>query len=158
MRVNLTTIIFMFFSAEAFSGAWGTGSFENDTASDWVYEIENTKGSEVLLSTIKEVFKTDYKDVDVCTNAIAAAEVIASIKDGDSNNLPESLVKWVASNKSIYEPEMAKFALKAVEACISTTNSELAQLWSEGDPSGWVAQINKLESRLKAKRITKLSN
>jgi hypothetical protein len=158
MKVNLTAIILVLFSVEAFSGAWGTGSFENDTASDWVYEIENTRGSEVLLSAIREVFKTDYKDADVCTNAIAAAEVIASIKDGDSNNLPESLVKWVASNKSIYEPEMAKFALKALEACKSTANSELAQLWSEGDSSGWDAQINKLELRLKAKRITKLSN
>lgn len=158
MRVNLKMFILMFFSVKAFSGAWGPGSFENDTASDWVYEIESTKGREVLLSTIKAVFQSGYKEVDECTNAMAAAEVVASIKDGDHKNLPESLVKWVGENRSIFEPEIAKFALKAVQLCKNETNSELAQLWNENDSSGWSAQIKDLETRLKAKRIAKVSN
>ncbi|MGL6313941.1 DUF4259 domain-containing protein [Vibrio sp. WXL103] len=157
MKITFTIIILILISPQAFSGAWGAGSFENDTAWDWVYEVENTKGANIILDTIGAVFITDYKDVDVCTKAIAAIEVVASLKDGVTTNLPEALSSWVALNKTSYAPEMAKFSLKAINSCKNLTNSELAQLWHEGNPSEWLSELGKLEFRLSNKPITKPS-
>ncbi|MGH1440311.1 MAG: DUF4259 domain-containing protein [Cellvibrionaceae bacterium] len=148
MKISFTILVLIFASSKAFSGAWGAGSFENDTALDWVHEVENTKGTKVLLSTIGAVFSVTYKEVDLCTKAIAAIEVVATLKDGVTDNLPESLVSWVGSNKSPFEPEMAKFSLKAISYCKELTNSELAQLWHEGDASEWLSVLKNLESRL----------
>ena len=36
-------------------GAWGHGSFENDGAADWVYELETAEDLAVVISALKRV-------------------------------------------------------------------------------------------------------
>ncbi|MEH8016264.1 DUF4259 domain-containing protein [Rheinheimera muenzenbergensis] len=149
MRFNFIALFFMFFSLQVLAGTWGVGSFENDSASDWVYELEQKKGSGKLLDTIRAVFTPQYIEVDTCSSAIAAAEVVASIKSGNYEPLPESLKKWALENKDVYEPEMSKFTLQALQICKNTKKSELAQLWSESGAEEWLSSIGTLEAKLK---------
>ena len=148
MNIKTLIVALIFVSPKAFAGAWGVGSFENDSALDWVYEIEESEGSGVLLQTLRDVFLSDYIEADVCSSAIAASEVVAAIKSGKYNSLPESLASWSKANQGIYEPEMSKFAQKALELCLDKTKSELAQLWEESDLSEWKASVKELELKL----------
>jgi hypothetical protein len=36
-------------------GTWGYKTFENDAASDWLYDLEEAKDSDFLLKSIKAV-------------------------------------------------------------------------------------------------------
>lgn len=149
MNVRIWIVVLMLLSSKTLAGAWGTGSFENDTALDWVYEIEESKGSAVLLKTLRTVFLSEYIEVDVCSSAIAAAEVVASIKNKKYDSLPKSLASWSRTNESMYEPEMSKFAIKALEMCRNKNKSELAQLWEESGSPEWQSSVKGLELKLK---------
>lgn len=149
MNIRIWIIVLLLASSKALGGAWGSGSFENDSALDWVYEIEESEGSDILLKTLRTVFISEYIEVDVCSSAIAAAEVVAAIKIKKYDSLPKSLASWSRANESMYEPEMSKFALKALEICRSKTKSELAQLWAESNSAEWQSSVRALELKLK---------
>ncbi len=136
-------------SSSVYAGAWGAGSFENDTAADWVYELEKSKDSTLLLNTLTAVMFDGYIDSDLCSRAVAATDVVASLEDSEIGNLPDGIVKWVEDNKKLYEPEMSKLALKALEQCKDTNRSELSQLWAESKSNEWLNELTKLETRLK---------
>jgi hypothetical protein len=66
-------------------GAWGPGSFENDSALDWVSELEQFDDLHLVVSTLEQAIDDDlirYGDGFVDTNnvdtAIAAAESCCS--------------------------------------------------------------------------------
>lgn len=149
MRLILSLLFFLLPSYTVVAGAWGYGSFENDSANDWVFEIEQTQNTDALLQSLINVFTDQYIEVDACSHAIAASEVIASFKAGDFKRLPASLSSWAKKHKSKYEPEMSKLALKALEQCKNIERSELAQLWKEGGSKEWLLSIKEIEAVLK---------
>lgn len=139
----------MVFSSQVYAGVWGTGSFENDSAADWAYELDLTKPASYLLAVFNAIPPNGYIDADACSVAIAAADVTASLKDGKTENLPPSVATWVVISKREYKPFFATKALEAIGYCKNTERSEIAQLWSEGDPQQWLDQVLKIETRLK---------
>jgi hypothetical protein len=149
LKFRVFCIFLSLFSLDTFAGVWGSGPFENDEASDWAYGLESSKGTGYLLTTIQAAFTTDYIEADTCFNVVAASEVVASLKDGGIKKLPNKLITWVAANKSEYEPEMSKFALRAVQICQNLSQSELAQLWAEDSSNDWASDLKSLEKRLK---------
>jgi hypothetical protein len=149
LKFRVFGIFLTVLSLDIFAGVWGAGPFENDGASDWVYGLESSKETGYLLDTIKAAYTSDYIEADTCFNVVAASEVVASLKDGRTKRLPRKLINWVSANKSHYEPEMSKFALKAVQICQNLTQSELAQLWAEDPNNEWISQLKSLEKRLK---------
>ena len=61
-------------------GAWGVGVFENDTASDWIYELEKSSGDSLLRATLSQALEpADYLDADIGSNALAG------FQQGDSD-------------------------------------------------------------------------
>ena len=76
-------------------GAWGIGNFENDTALDWVYELEKYNDLSFIIETLENVDE-DYIETDEGEILLVAIEVIASLKGNPStNSYSESLNKWV---------------------------------------------------------------
>ena len=136
-------------SLPVYAGTWGVGSFENDMASDWAYSLEKTNNPKLLLSTLNAVLLKGYIYSYFCSEAIAAADVVASLRDDKVENLPDEIVRWVKKNKKSYQPEMSKLALKAISQCKDTKRSELAQLWDEPESKEWLNQLSELEARLK---------
>lgn len=60
-------------------GAWGSEPFDNDTAADWAWELDDSSDWEVVRSALSEALEPgDFMDADVATRAIAAASVVAS--------------------------------------------------------------------------------
>ncbi len=129
--------------------AWGDGVFENDAAGDWLYQLVNSGKSasidKALSSAIKA--KPGQLEADEACEALAAAEVIAAARGHRHSELPDDLKEWLSS--SGYVPTEASVALsvKAVERVRS--ESELAELWAEGEElAAWKRGTSGLLNRL----------
>ncbi len=110
-------------------GAWAEGSFDNDDAADWVWEL-----AEADTSILEEAFSRvaeceDYLEATDCVVAIAAAE------------LPGEVSAFVTRIGTPPSPELVSSALSALKRI--KTRSELQESWAE-----WHQAIAELESRL----------
>ena len=125
-------------------GAWGTGSFENDTALDWLGELE-TDG----LVAVRAAFDVLGETFDASdgANALAAAEIVAAANGRASEDLPEEATAWVAANRSRVTPADVIAARRAVK--VVGERSELRELWDETDSArDWLGAVADLLRRL----------
>ena len=132
-------------------GAWGSDSFENDDASDWIADFCDEPDKELIsdaLSTVVEMDANEYLEAPECSAGIAAAEVVAALKGAAHPDLPDGAKECVAKLELKADPRMVSLALKAVERI--KTNSELKELWDESEnPNEWYSAIDNLEVRLR---------
>jgi hypothetical protein len=118
-------------------GAWSEENFGNDDACDWAYDLEKSKGTEVLMSPINTILiNTDYLEAPECCTALAAAEVIVASITKDYSRIPENTQKWLNKKQGLIFgslPEITKehalLAKQAVEKIL--IDSELKELWQE---------------------------
>ena len=78
-------------------GAWGTGSFDNDDALDFVVRLER-EGETSIRAAFEDVTGLDagdYLEAPEASSAIAAGEVVAAARDGDVSRLPEAVHDWL---------------------------------------------------------------
>lgn len=111
---------------------WGTKTFEDDTATDWLLElIDAEEARDFLLEniTLSEGKEPGY---DTAVISLAACEVIIALIDEPRKGLPEELKDWLAENEcdDITDlPEKAQETLKVVLA----DGSKIIQTWKEQD-------------------------
>ncbi|MFX0062804.1 MAG: DUF4259 domain-containing protein [Candidatus Hermodarchaeota archaeon] len=129
-------------------GAWDVGTFDNDDASDWLYELEDTKGFDLLNKVLSAV--TDEAKVlaeGECSVALAAAEVVAALKGKPSLNLPEEISKWVKNNSAEVSDDLLYKALEAL--ILIKEESELKDFWVESENfEAWLMVLEDLQNRL----------
>lgn len=135
-------------------GAWGVTAFDNDTANDWAYELDEAEDLsmvEAAFDAVEEV-GDEYLDQDLACEALAACEILARLRGnpGYSNAYTERVDTWVAANPGAPSSELVARAL-AVIARVLGENSELRELWEEGDASDWHAAMSDLRARVDAK-------
>jgi hypothetical protein len=128
-------------------GAWGHGSFENDTASDWLYDLQ---GDPSLLSrALEAVADADadaYLDVDDCAPALAAAELVAAAQGRGEDRLSDSAQEWLGAHRGEAALDLG-LAHRAVTRAFE--RSELRELWDENGPDNeWHADVRELLRRL----------
>jgi hypothetical protein len=132
-------------------GAWGSDSFENDDAADWIGDFCDDPNAEEIsaaLSAIAETDAADYVEAPECSVAIAAAELVAALKGAPNTDLPDEAKKCVSSLNMSADPATIALALKAITRVKS--DSELKELWDEsGDPDEWYSAVDNLEQRLR---------
>lgn len=125
-------------------GTWGPGSFDNDTAGDWLDELTERNSSRPIRIAIDAVMKSDYPDAEIAARAIAAAEVIACAKEKPTGEVPDELADWlVGIDVRLTKPLLANARL-AVQKIQS--QSELADLWKGADD--WENAITLLANHL----------
>jgi hypothetical protein len=125
-------------------GAWSTGAFANDDASDWVYELEGADD----LALCRDALEEADLDAGEGARAIAAAAVMAAAAGRRGGELPEEVEAWLDTVGP--KPSDADLALarRAVER-VRGPRSELAELWGASPSSAdWVANLDELVSRL----------
>jgi hypothetical protein len=129
-------------------GAWGTASFENDAACDWVYELERSQGDEFLMKTLKEAQTQEYLDSHEACCAIGAAEVVTALMSRPCPGLMDGIEKWVASHRDLPTNDLAEQARRSLERILSA-KSELLELWEDSDElENWKASLHDLQRRL----------
>jgi hypothetical protein len=133
-------------------GAWGTGSFDNDSAADWTYALEESSDLSVIESAINAVFEDDYIDSDIGSEALAAIDTLARVKGhfGKKDSYTESVDKWVSKNSIEPSKELIEKAVKAAKAILGE-ESELNELWGETeDLDAWKSEVEAVIKRVSA--------
>lgn len=134
-------------------GAWSHEPFGNDTAGDWVYELEDAIGLDLLEETLDNVLVEDeeYLEAPEAEEALAAVEVIVHLvgKGAGFGKLPEAVADWIESCTVKPEQPLIEKALAALER-IAGEDSELRELWQESDD--FEAWKTSLEARTQALR------
>jgi Domain of unknown function (DUF4259)/Immunity protein 26 len=134
-------------------GAWGTGSFENDDALDFVVtlEREGLAAIDAALERVAGLGVRDYLEAPDASFAIAAGEILAAARDGDVSRLPEAAQNWLDGRADgLASPALLALARRSVERVLQ--QSELKDLWEEGDADGqseaWSNGVRALVTRL----------
>ncbi|MBV9431016.1 MAG: DUF4259 domain-containing protein [Hyphomicrobiales bacterium] len=142
-------------------GTWGMGSFENDGAADFAWDIAEG-GLPVIEKAFDNVLGAKDSHFEGGNEAIAAAEVVAKLSGRGSPSLDEiqereedaeveefTLVKWIASVKAPVSQELVEKARRAVARVLA--DSELAELWRESKNfDEWKRNVDDLAKRLAA--------
>ena len=129
-------------------GTWDVGSFENDDAMAWVYELAEETRLTFLADALENVIdqKGGYPEAPDCVVAVCAAEVVAALLGTPDDELPDEIHEWIDD-----KPEPSEFLVDmAVSALnIVLAKSELKDLWAESDDyREWQRTIKNLQSRL----------
>lgn len=136
-------------------GAWGSGSFDNDTALDWAASVESVADVRAPFERLKR--DTDGNtgkgelvlDSDFASELIAAAETVAMMMGRRIPNFPEELAERLAD---VGEPDNLLYHQARNAVLHTLRHSELAELWEEAaEASGvneWNAEISRLIDRL----------
>jgi Domain of unknown function (DUF4259) len=131
---------------------WGTGSFENDAASDWFYLVEEeaVEPGLVIMSALDDALaEAGYLELDVAWAAVVAAELSASCAGEVADELPDHIRRWVSEHPHRPHADEIEHAAQAVERVRS--ESELRELWDEetGPDNAWLRAVDDLVARLR---------
>lgn len=132
-------------------GAGGTGTFDNDDAMEWLggFGPDGVATVQDALEAVIGLDPTDYIEADTAAHALAAAEVLAAARDGDTSRLPKEAVSSLKENAAkLNGAKLLAAARKAVSRVLK--NSELREQWEETpDIEEWDDDVRELLERLK---------
>jgi Domain of unknown function (DUF4259) len=86
-------------------------------------------------------------DVDEASAVVAAAEFVAAARDGDLSKLGTAQNDFVAHRQSLTSPHLLPLARQALERVLR--QSELQELWAEGQDKSWLNEMTNLLARLR---------
>lgn len=123
-------------------GTWGANSFENDTAADFVDELD---GPDDLLSLLESVEYEQAFEANLAEKLIAAADCVAIMMGRIGPETQKAIAEKVAGfgDPSLELIDAAKFAVSRV-----LMGGELLDLWAETDASEFNEAITLLMDRL----------
>jgi len=133
-------------------GTWGHNAFDNDTANDWKYGLEEVDDLSLVEETIAAALgdiDAEYLDADIACEALAACEVIARLRGnaGYRDSYTEDVDAWVKAHPQAPSPALVADALKLLDHVIKPGN-ELRELWEEsGEVDDWAATVRDLRLR-----------
>lgn len=132
-------------------GAWGHGNFENDDALDWLQEFENGGAAAVAaaLDRVTSLNEGDYLEAPEASMALAAAEIVAAARSGDSSSLPADVRPMLTRHQqSLSSTALLDSARRAVTRILQ--QSELKDLWEDSpDRQMWQDGVQNLLPRLR---------
>jgi hypothetical protein len=133
-------------------GAWDASAFGNDTAMDWVAELEQRGAAAVTDALAAAVQADEYLEAPEGEEALAAAEIVAASLGQPAGNLPDAVQAWVKNHPAPLSAAEVRLAVSAVER-VNSNESELYELWVEDaqDPD-WSTFIADLRHRLEQVR------
>jgi hypothetical protein len=128
-------------------GAWGTGSFENDDAADWIGELGTVTPDDLTKVLVQAADDPAYLEAPAARTAVAAGELVAALNGSPAEGAPSEVVEWARKHPQAFPPELKAVAIRALDRV--RRNSELKDLWLEADGlNDWIAAIRELQVRL----------
>lgn len=128
-------------------GGWGTGSFDNDDAQDWLGQLHSLTIDDLRSVLASAAHQGDYLEAPESSVVVAAAETIATLKGTPPQTVPREIAEWVSKVQGGANAELNELARRAVNKV--RLNSELKDLWLEAEGlNEWSASLRDLEQRL----------
>jgi hypothetical protein len=124
-------------------GAWGSGPFDNDDASDWVYSLEDD-GVDALRSALE--VDDGYLEAPAAAAAVAAAAVVG-LAGGLAVESTEEVSDWLEEADTDEVGALAPAAAAVLGRVLE--GSELAELHDESGDDGWREEVNALRAGLR---------
>lgn len=130
-------------------GAFGTGSFENDDADEWVMSFPEAISVQYLRDSIAKTLYTEYPTSPNCCRALAAAEVVnRSLNRDTTREIPEEIRLLLNKDHQKVGEDLRQMSLDAVEKIM--VSSELRDLWAEASQlDEWLQDVAQLVIELK---------
>jgi hypothetical protein len=129
----------------------GIGTFDDEDGMEWLDAFGGDGVSAVreALEAVNDLDPQDYLEATEATHALAAAELVAAARDGDTSRLPPEAVAQLS--EKIEELEDAKFIAPARRAVARVLRaSELKDVWEDTpDAEEWEDNVRELLERLK---------
>jgi len=129
-------------------GTWGIGTFDDDTASDWLDEFVDEPSVELLRRTFA-ASDEGYLEFTEGVGFLAAAEIVAGVLTGPREGLPEEALRGIASLTPGDVADLRQLAARKARRVLAD-QSELQELWSdnEKDNAAWRSHVLDLCTRL----------
>jgi hypothetical protein len=131
-------------------GAWGVGAFDNDTAADFLADLEEW-GSSLVIRTLRfvaDVPEHEYLDPTEAEKAVAGAELVAGARSHGNPTSPAEAIMWAEALGEAADETVVDLALRALSRVIAD-ESDLKDCWEESGKGGeWRADIDDLVFRL----------
>lgn len=131
---------------------WGTGSFENESAADFIREVLED-GPAALEEALEVALDPDAEELEAeeGARALAAAEIVLAQLSGDSQQVPDAELRaWLQGGEAEDPEQLRELAAEAVDRVMGP-GSELPQLWQESaDYADWLAGVQRLRAGLGA--------
>ena len=125
-----------------------TSNFGNDEATDWLYDLEETYGAELLAEAFDTIIKGEFHEQADCCIALAAAEMVAAAKGKPAPDLPDEARKWLGNQETGDVNKIKGLNKKAITAVKKVqAHSELRDQWEDSD--GWHSWNMVVEGLLK---------
>ncbi|MCD2425926.1 DUF4259 domain-containing protein [Niabella pedocola] len=139
-------------------GTWGTGYFENDTALDFMGDIEEADDpKELFEETLAETMDMDFLDADQGAAVIVIGAYIDRQRNGTQYSAPEhpgsiDIDTFPDRHPDIDFSELRTTVIKALKKVLAN-DSELNELWAENEGAYpvWRRNIEMLIERLSEK-------
>ncbi len=111
--------------------AWGTKTFEEDTANDWIQElIDSDDAREFLIDSI--TIDSGYLEADQASAILATGETLIALLDEPRSSVPSELVDWAGDNECDDVSDLPEITLTALDKVL-TDESELNNIWSDSE-------------------------
>lgn len=131
-------------------GAWGSGVFANDDAMDWIVGLEESDDLDPVESALGAVNEEEgYLESPACSEALAAAEVVATLGRKPGPDVPSEVFEWIARVGPAAGPDLRELARRAIDKILE--GSELQELWDEAgtvEAEEWREALMELRGRL----------
>jgi hypothetical protein len=132
-------------------GTNGIGTFDDDDGMEWLDAFGGDGVSAVreALEAVNDLDSGDYLEATEATHALAAAELVAAARDGDTSRLPPEAVAQLS--EKIEELGDARFVAPARRAVTRVLkSSELRDVWEDTpEAEEWEENVRELLERLK---------
>lgn len=130
-------------------GAWGHKNFENDDASDWLYDFSENNTIDFLIETIEVVFEEDYLESDISSATLAAIEAIALIKGVSNEDIEELEGVKIKKIEKELNGKIYNRCILSIDRILNKENNELYELWEETESfEDWINEVKNLRNRI----------
>ena len=115
-------------------GCWDVGPFENDTAGDFASAVCDGGGLAAIEDAFDHVLEagSEYLEAPTAEEAVAAAAIVARLKDGVALPGEDEIEAWIAQEQPTVSPALIVKARDALQRVI-TAPSELLELWQDAE-------------------------
>ena len=131
-------------------GTWGVGTFENDDAADWLYELQSSEDGSMLQAALEGSATPDsYLEAPEGVQILCACEILASLQGQPDPDLPAGVEDWVQEHKSLDVCSLLLIACKQIDRVLDD-RSELRELWQENEAEFpiWRESVLALKAKL----------
>jgi hypothetical protein len=127
--------------------AWGTKTFEEDTANDWIQElIDSEDPREFLVESLS--IDPGFIEADQAAAILAAGETLIALLDEPRVGVPGELVDWVGDNECEDVSDLPETAVASIVKVLGD-ESELRDIWNESEEfEEWQENVDQMREVL----------